>query len=196
MKKKDHGLIIQPTEVASWYGLVCESQSIQSINLSEEIESYLVFLLMRFSTQVQFASSALGLDTLKAIQSIGQSQYNQLRDVGDKCLLTSGLFPERAEKRLLTNKYYIELGRVAYGLLANSHMKSISTLFTSLTKEYNSLVETLYVMRYLPTPGSLELPTNIVEKLLKTHDLQTIANLKRLYPELEKYFFDNDKKIK
>ena len=41
-------LILEPTSVAQWQALVREAQSECNCNLDETLESYLVFLLMRF----------------------------------------------------------------------------------------------------------------------------------------------------
>ena len=41
-------LILHPTPMALWYSLICEAQKEVSVQLKTELESYLVFLLMRF----------------------------------------------------------------------------------------------------------------------------------------------------
>ena len=42
-------LYLQPTPVAQWHALVNEAQLGCDVELGEELESYLVFMLMRFS---------------------------------------------------------------------------------------------------------------------------------------------------
>jgi len=42
-------LILYPTETAQWHALVNEAQVSTRLMLNEDTESYLVFLLMRFS---------------------------------------------------------------------------------------------------------------------------------------------------
>ena len=42
-------LILHPTDIAQWYALVNEAQVASQLNLTENTESYLVFLLQRFS---------------------------------------------------------------------------------------------------------------------------------------------------
>ena len=42
-------LILHPTDISQWHALVNEAQAATRLILNENTESYLVFLLMRFS---------------------------------------------------------------------------------------------------------------------------------------------------
>ncbi len=79
-----------PVALLPWCELIGDAQHRCAISLPEPLESYLVFLLIRFYTRVDWVGSILGLEFLNAAQTGGSSW----RDVGDKCLIFSGLFPK------------------------------------------------------------------------------------------------------
>ncbi len=142
-------LIIHPTDMASWLTLVAEAQHSSSIQLHEELESYLVFLLMRFMNRPEMASSVLGLDFLKSANSAGQARHHQLRDVGDQCLLVSGLFPGRAEKKQVRLSYFVQLGRSAYSTISSDSEHDSSDLFGELSNKFIHLRDVLFAIRAL-----------------------------------------------
>ncbi len=73
-----------------------------------------------------------------------------MRDVGDKCLLFSGLFPARAEKHRVAVSYYVELGRQAYHLVSvNLRHPETARLFKELKGQFVKLMDTLQCMREL-----------------------------------------------
>ena len=111
-------LMLQPTTQAQWHALVKDAIDASGISLDEDLESYLVFLLMRFAEQPTLINRALALDLLQSYHEVGRIKHDMLRDVGDKCLLFSGLFPMRASRRLMSNSYFVSLGQSAYGTLA------------------------------------------------------------------------------
>ena len=59
-------LLLKQTTTETWQALVQESAVKASITLSEELESYLVFLLMRFSKEPTLAMSVLATEYLNA----------------------------------------------------------------------------------------------------------------------------------
>ena len=85
-------LVLQPTDTAQWHALVAEAQQACRHTLTETLESYLVFMLMRFTGRPDLVARAMALEFLDA-QGEGCQQPDMLRDVGDKCLLFSGFFP-------------------------------------------------------------------------------------------------------
>lgn len=137
-------LILHPTTTAQWYALVNEAQASCAITLQEDLESYLVFLLQRFTDNPGIASSVLGLDFLKSIQD--SASHQQLKDVGDKCLLVAGLFPGRAIKRRVKLSYFVKLGQTAYSTLSN-YVVHQEELFNQLCFEFPKLLDVLLAMR-------------------------------------------------
>ena len=62
-------LILQPTDTSQWYTLIIEAQSKSQIILPEDTESYLVFLLMRSSTNTIWLDAIIGMDYMLALQT-------------------------------------------------------------------------------------------------------------------------------
>lgn len=148
-------LILHPTSTAQWHSLLMDAQQSAAISLTESLEAYLVFLLMRFSDNPQLASSVLGLDFLVAYQQLLRRQrYDLLKEVGDKCLLFAGLFPQRAVKRRVKISYFVKLGQSAYFTACHS-ASSNEPLFHELCLEFPKLMDVLQAMRETSSGMSL-----------------------------------------
>lgn len=152
-------LILEPTSTAQWHALVSEAELVSERKLDETLESYLVFLLMRFVARPDLAGHALAIDYLRGSAATGQLQVAQLRDVGDQCLLYSGLYPQHAERRLVRVSYYVELGRGAYGQLAERLRHTGAGIYQQLCQGFVVLMDVLQAMRAMdgtPAMASLQ----------------------------------------
>ena len=78
-------LILEPTSQAQWQTLVHEAQTACDRNLDETLESYLVFLLMRFADKPECTARIMAEDYLKSQQYQGAHREEHLREVGDHC---------------------------------------------------------------------------------------------------------------
>ena len=105
-------LILEPTPQAQWQALVQEAQSACDRCLDETLESYLVFLLMRFASRPQCMARIMAEDYLNSQTLTGEQRAGMLREVGDHCLLFSGLFPQLAERRLVRVSYFVNIGQI------------------------------------------------------------------------------------
>ncbi len=141
-------LVLQPTDTAQWHALVAEAQQACRHHLDEPLESYLVFMLMRFAGRPDLAARAMALEFLEA-QPEGSQQPDRLRDVGDKCLLFSGFFPQLAEKRLVRVSYFVRLGRTAYHQLAALVDRETDRLYGQLAEAFVPVMDVLQAMRGL-----------------------------------------------
>jgi hypothetical protein len=130
-----------PTEL--WHSLVLEGERNRNLALGEELESYLVFALMRHLGDNSMASRTLALDWLRATESPPQQGAEALREVGDRCLLVAGLFPKLAERRRVDEEYFARLGRGAYAGAAERMNSSGAALFAKLVEAFHSLVQVL-----------------------------------------------------
>jgi len=152
-------LILEPTATAQWQSLVCEAEAACECRLGEELESYLVFLLMRFVARPELSDRVMAVDYLHAALARGGQQIEQLRDVGDQCLLLSGLFPAQAERRLVRVSYFVNLGRSAYDMLAQRLEQAAAQVYVSLAEGFVNLLEVLQAIRGLdgkPVLGALQ----------------------------------------
>lgn len=143
-------LILHDTAAAQWHALVTEAENAASITLPHDVEGYLVLLLARFTEQSHLADMIAATEYLYAQASAGQARADRLRDVADKCLLISGLFPQRAEHRRVKISYFVNLGQTAYDLLAHLKHASLAELFADLSQHFVSLMDVLLNCRQLP----------------------------------------------
>lgn len=135
-------LITQTGNTSEWQMLVNEAAQLANTRLDEEIESYLVFTLMRFMRRSDMVSRILALDYLAAFDCNESQKGESLRDVGDHCLLFSGLFPKIAEKRRVKVSYFVDLGRAAYQNVADN-LKQLSGLYNHLAYDFVAAMDTL-----------------------------------------------------
>ena len=144
---------VGPTSTAQWYDLIQEVTLSKNIKLHEEIESYLIFLLMRFTAQIEIADKIVAIDYLQGLTENKQGlvRRQKLRDVGDTCLIFSGLFPEITEKRLVDIAYYIKIGRNAYMEISQTsnqnNFKGLKELYSSLANDFIKLMDILNNLR-------------------------------------------------
>ncbi|MFV2058455.1 MAG: hypothetical protein ACC707_18480, partial [Thiohalomonadales bacterium] len=105
-----------------------------------------VFLLMRFVNNPGISDKVLALDYINSLHSRGTLQHDQMRDVGDTCLLYAGLFPGRAARKRVPSNYFTHLGRGAYQVLSDNpeHMQQhvyqrLSAAFTPIARILQSI---------------------------------------------------------
>jgi hypothetical protein len=139
-------LILHPTDISQWYSLVNEAQASTRLVLSENTESYLVFLLMRFTHVPQLVESVLALDVLESMNKPRLLQQELLREVGDKSLLFCGLFPGMAKKRRVSLDYFTEMGQTAY-MTASELFQDNTELYQQLSMQFPALQQILQAMR-------------------------------------------------
>ena len=140
-------LILHPTDICQWHALVNEAQASTSLVLNEHTESYLVFLLMRYSHGPKLIESVVALDFLESMRKPRQLQVELLRDVGDKSLLFCGLFPGIAERRHLNLNYFSDMGQAAYLTVGELHSNGHSDLYFQLSAQFANLRQILQAMR-------------------------------------------------
>ena len=139
-------LILHPTELSQWHALVLDAQISSHIVLNESTESYLVFLLMRYSQGAKLIESVLALDFLNSLKNSRHRQIDLLRDVGDKSLLFCGLFPGMAEKRHVSLNYFVDMGQAAY-LTVGELQERQSGLYHQLSEQFLMLKKILMATR-------------------------------------------------
>ncbi len=132
-------LILHPTDISQWHALVNEAQASTKLILPESTESYLVFLLMRFAQSPELVESVLAIDFFNSMQAVGSRQVELLREVGDKSLLLSGLFPGLAEKRHVQVQYFTDMGQAAYLTVSELEADEGAALYQELSCQFTTL---------------------------------------------------------
>lgn len=152
------------SQEALWQSLVAESERCTGIRLDEELEAYLVFVLMRHARDAALLGRVMALELLCACEQLGRRRLEELRDVGDRCLLLSGWYPAQALRRRVGRHYFESLGRSAYLAAAELASAAYGELFARLAAGFVRLVHVLAAVRrieeaparrWLEAPGSL-----------------------------------------
>lgn len=164
-------LLLQPTTTAQWQSLVRDAESSSNLRLNKELESYLVFLLGYYNHRPDIASSVFAKEFLTGMAEKCARKRECLREVGDKCLLFAGFFPEQAEKKHVKINYFVELGQSAYIQVASLSKAASATLYNALSYDFISLMEILHTIRGFSYPvndltplQALELWTDVKSK--------------------------------
>lgn len=173
-------LNIQPTIQAQWYELIHEAHLQANVSLSDDLESYLVTLMIRFTEKPEFIDSVVAMEYLKSQQQFGEKRREQLRNVGDKCLLFSGLFPGRASHSSLKISHFVHIGQSAYGVLSDVTSSGLSELFRNLSYQFITLMDVLQVIRDFAKRSPELMP-------LEAYDLWMDTGSKQAKKILEKY---------
>ena len=140
-------MIVEPTETAGWHRAVTEAAEQAGCSLDPSRESYLVFLLMRYLRRRDLARVVLALAYLRGQQIAGRARREALQEVGDQCLLFTGLFPQQAARRRVRLSYYVDLGRSAYNGVADSLSPRAGALYAELAESFVSLADVLRALR-------------------------------------------------
>ncbi len=141
-------LLLQPTSLAQWYALVNEAEVDCALDLGEDLESYLVFLLMRFTEKPELSKTIVALEFLESLKKFGEDRRTSLQEIGDKCLIYSGFFPEQIKRRRLKESYYIDLGQNAYYLLAAMSRLRLANLYQNLCEGFLMMRDVLLAIRH------------------------------------------------
>jgi hypothetical protein len=134
-----------PTEF--FRGLVEAAMRRQRVEVRELTTFYVVNLLAgnvhRNRSVRDQADEALGVRFVKALQSGGSAQRDGLRSVGDTSLFTAGFFSDSLNRGLVDVDYYVQLGELAYGSLAQRGGETLGDVFDELSSKFSALVEVL-----------------------------------------------------
>lgn len=140
-------LVVEPTITSQWQKLVKDAAITSEYKLDDELESYLVFLLMRNADRPEMTDSVLALEYLQGMLNEGTQRTEQLREVGDKCLLYSGLFPEHAYHKHVHIHYFIDIGQASYQQIAETLQRSYAKMYQRLSEYFVMLMEILQTIR-------------------------------------------------
>ena len=147
------GLVVLPTTQAQWHALLSEAQMVLGHELDDDLSHYLQLTLEHYSSDSGVIGSVVALDFMQALQTNGQQGLILLRDVGDRVLLTAGLFPEQASHYSVSLGYYIGMGQSAYSTIASTCVSLPKTwdrsLFAHISNHFIGLMDVLSTMRLL-----------------------------------------------
>jgi hypothetical protein len=151
-------LVLHPTDMSQWHALLSEAELHSQVVLSENTESYLVFLLMRFAKENRLMESVIALDFLASEQDLpSQQRLDKLQEIGDKSLLFCGLFPGIAARRRVSLTYFSDLGQHAYLSVSREFSNPHAILFAELSEHFLSLQQVLQALGHWTKPDEKSL---------------------------------------
>ena len=155
LKKPDFSsneVIFEPTVTATWVEFVKAGEARAECNLGEDLESFLVFTLMRFMHRTDLFSIVLATEFLNAsTEYAGKKKEQVLSEIGDASLILAGLYPERSQRLGVSSSYFSEMGQMAFGELADSFatrkLKGLEGLYRNVGNGFPFMADVLFAAR-------------------------------------------------
>lgn len=145
-------ILTKESTVLLWQDTIKHAESRSAILLPDDLEFYLISLLIRYTSKPAFAEQVLATLFLEALQLRVQERNISMQHVGDACLLLAGLFPHIAAKRQVKIRYFVDLGRSAYGTISHT----ANDLYSGLSLQFVGLMDVLQAIPNEPTLLPLE----------------------------------------
>ena len=132
-------VIVNSTPIALWQHVIQEAECACNVSLPHDLEAYVVMLMLRYMDKPQIAQEILATKLLEGLNQSVRKREASLLEVGDTCLLFSGLFPGLAAKKLVKISYFINLGRGAYTTVS----KGGNDLYAMLATQFVAIMDIL-----------------------------------------------------
>lgn len=138
-----NNLLTSPTSLCLWHEVIKHAENRCAVSLKEDLEAYLVSLLMRYINKPEVVKQIFAKTFLEALEAALSQRQVSMQHVGDQCLLFAGLFPRAAEKKHVKINYFVNLGRSAYSVVSTVP----DDLFSSLALKFVVLTDVLQSIR-------------------------------------------------
>lgn len=122
---------------SSWYDLLVEAQKETSIFLPPSLEHYVSLLLKHYLSRLDFFEEPIGFELLAC--STKPAPLIHYQDVGDRCLIISGLFPDFVVRKNVSQGYLKKIGKSAYYQVSLHSDKTIQPLFYRLSTQFEEI---------------------------------------------------------
>lgn len=136
-------ILLSSTPMALWHDIIHDAEANCAITLDQELEAYLVCLMIRYTNKPEAIKAIIATEFLNGVNSIHKKRETALQEVGDKCLIFTGLFPKIVDKRLVKISYFVNLGQTAYSAISHKD----SDLYGSLATHFVPLMDVLQSIR-------------------------------------------------
>lgn len=132
-------LLVNNNPQVLWRETIKEAVERCDIALENNLEAYLASLLARYADKPELAKRLFAEAIMHAAAKSEAERDVLMQQVGDECLLYSGLFPRSARKKHVSIRYFVEMGRTAYGTISTE----TSDLFGRLATKFVLLMDVL-----------------------------------------------------
>lgn len=137
-------LLTNANPINLWREIIQEAQASCAVSLQNELESYLVFMLVRFTDKPEIIEQTIATQFLTGLNTRLKQHETTFQTIGDTCLIFSGLFPGIAEKRLVKISYFIGLGQSAYTVAS----RTSNDVYNGLAQQFVLLMDILQSIRH------------------------------------------------
>ena len=137
---------VNSTATEALYNWVAEGQKTIGINLSDDLQAFVVYALLRNIDNTQLKEFVFAETLLSAMNNGGVYHYEK---VLDHALIYGGMFPERVKKSGLSSAYYCDVGVMASEYLAMhyaKHKSAYELMYQNISKQFALLINLLRSM--------------------------------------------------
>ena len=135
---------LHTVETVAWRALITRAQADARVAFGPEVESYLIQMLLGYFERPDKLHSTDPDLLVERLFETGEGESQDLRTIGDHCLLLTGLLPEQAVQRQLPLSYFVRIGQNAYHEYA---LQNNEPLFAHLRAEFVSIMDVLHTVR-------------------------------------------------
>lgn len=130
-----------------WARSLSHALKTADLEIKPTTQIYLTQLINQYMYDVNLCDhTPIGIMWIEA-QSQPNNAKRNIQDIGDKCLIISSFFPMQAQNHNTNISYYIQIGRSAYGLIAD-HSHLDNTIFHELKDKFIPITQTIALIKY------------------------------------------------
>ncbi len=168
---------IHLAEMAGWRALLSKAQFVAKLELHTMLEEYLVRMLYRTTRDPMPVSYDEPSDYIRAVVGRPIKDPEDLRVVGDRCLMFAGLFSEHAIGKDVSIAYFVKIGQAAYqefGQYAGD------PVFWMLSEFFVDVMDVLQTLREVEHDNSCIDPLNAYQLWHDTGSAHAWTTLQRI----------------
>lgn len=143
--------ILNETTTSLWFDFVRHGQHRASQPLEVDLQSYLVFMLLRYMARPEIFDGTLAIRYLSATTEYGYTKkIADLNNIGDVSLIMAGLYPESHQARNVSDDYFLNIGRMAFFDLASCleyRKPAEAKLYKKVGRGLSTLASVLFAAR-------------------------------------------------
>lgn len=159
-----------------WNQLIRQACEYSKINLTDDLQSYLLLTLVRYIQNEDLAENAIAMHLSSQSQVVVKNRQQLLKTQADHSLILAGLFPAQLERQSIRISHYIKLGSDSFRHLSNLVADNDRVIYEKLSESFVQLVDILHTIRAFN--GSPALP------LIQAMELWSDTGSKTAYQQL------------
>lgn len=169
-----------------FYDAIKKAQTKQSIQLSENVEYYLVQLLMNFirADEQNSLTDCLIIMVKKALEGLPNERIVLYKKIGDIALYVCGFHQDYFANKSYDIKYYISMGSAAYKNLSNlmlgrsTYQNTMAQIYHDMSSHFLNAIEILlHISENMHHNGHQRSTLNIYDAWLNTESKKLCQDL-------------------